>query len=88
VTLRERSTRAVVGCSDELNALTLRPILAGMSRKPQQSPQRTGWYAYLNARAARREWVGEIEAINEREAIQIAEEFKQPANKLIAVPRR
>jgi hypothetical protein len=60
-----------------------------MSRKPQQSPQRTRWHVYLHARAARREWVGEIEAINEREAIQIAaKEFKQPANKLIAVPRR
>ena len=42
-----------------------------MSRKPQQSPQRTKWHVYLQARAAKREWVGEIEAVDEREAIEI-----------------
>jgi hypothetical protein len=69
---------------------TLRPILPGMSRNPQPpQPTKTRWHVYLHARAAGREWVGEIEAINEREAIQIAaKEFKQPANKLIAVQRR
>jgi len=36
-----------------------------------------------------RQWVGEIEAVEEREAIKIAaKEFKQPAKKLMAVPRR
>jgi hypothetical protein len=57
-----------------------------MPRKPQH---RTRWHVYLQARAAKREWVGEIEAVDEREAIKIAEkEFKQPAKKLIAVQRR
>jgi hypothetical protein len=38
---------------------------------------------------ARREWVGEIEAVDERETIEIAaKEFKQPAKKLIATQRR
>jgi len=59
-----------------------------MSRKPQQPPKRTKWHVYYKF-AARREWVGEIEAADEREAIQIAaKEFKQPANKLVAVQRR
>jgi hypothetical protein len=72
-----------------LNVLTLRPILTGMSRKPQQSPQptKTKWHVYKLA--AKRQWVGEIEAVDEREAIEIAaKEFKQPATKLMAVPRR
>jgi hypothetical protein len=60
-----------------------------MPRKPQQPPQRTKWHVYLQARAAKLEWVGEIEAIDEREAIAIAaKEFKQPAKKLVAVERR
>jgi hypothetical protein len=60
-----------------------------MSRKPQISPQRTRWHVYVRTRAARREWVCEIAAANEHEAIEIAaKEFKQSANKLIAVPRR
>jgi hypothetical protein len=60
-----------------------------MSRKPQQPQRRTRWHDYLQARAAKREWVGEIEAVDEREAIAIAaKEFKQPASKLIAVRRR
>jgi len=60
-----------------------------MSRKPQQPLQRTKWHVYLQARAAKREWVGEIEAVDEREAIEIAaREFKQPARKLIAVQLR
>jgi hypothetical protein len=59
-----------------------------MPRKPQQPPQRTKWHLYYKF-AARREWVGEIEAVDEREAIEIAaKEFKQPAKKLIAVQLR
>ena len=81
-------TVADVGFS-RLNVLTLRPILPGMSRKPQPSPQRTKWHVYLQARAAKREWVGEIEAVDEREAIEIAaREFKQPARKLMAVQHK
>jgi 1,2-phenylacetyl-CoA epoxidase PaaB subunit len=58
-------------------------------RKPQRPQQRTKWHVYLQARAAKLEWVGEIEAADEREAIEIAaKEFKQPAKKLIAVQLR
>ena len=70
-----------------MKVLTLRPILPDMSRKPQQPPQRTKWHVYKLA--AKRQWVGEIEAVDEREAIEIAaKEFKQPAKKLIAVQLR
>jgi hypothetical protein len=71
-----------------LKVLTLRPILLGMSRKPQPpQPTKTKWHVYKLA--AKREWVGEIEAVDEREAIEIAaKEFRQPAKKLMAVPRR
>jgi hypothetical protein len=71
-----------------LQLLTLRLILPGMSRKPQPpQPAKTKWHVYKLA--AKRQWVGEIEAVDEREAIEIAaKEFKQPAKKLIAVPRR
>ena len=59
-----------------------------MLRKPQQPPHRTKWHVYYKF-AARREWVGEIEAVDEREAIEIAaKEFKQPAKRLIAVQLR
>jgi len=59
-----------------------------MARKPQQPPQRTKWHVYYKL-AARREWVGEIEAVDEREAIEMAaKEFRQPAKKLMAVQRR
>jgi hypothetical protein len=59
-----------------------------MSRKPQQTPLRIKWHVYYRF-AARREWVGEIEAVDEREAIEIAaKEFKQPAKRLMAVQRR
>jgi hypothetical protein len=38
--------------------------------------------------AAKRTWVGEIEAAEEREAIEkAAKEFKRPATKLMAVKR-
>jgi hypothetical protein len=54
-----------------------------MPRKPQQPPQRTKWHVYANL-----EWVGEIEAVDEREAVEIAaKELKQPVKKLIAVQR-
>ena len=60
-----------------------------MPRKPQQPQQRTKWHVYLQARAAKLEWVGEIAAVDERAAIQIAaKEFKQPAKQLMAVRRR
>jgi hypothetical protein len=60
-----------------------------MSRKPQQPPQRIRWHVYLQARPERREWVGDIEAADEREAVKTAaKEFKQPAKKLIALQRR
>src|SRR5882672_8918759 len=64
------------------------PILTGMSRKPQPpQPIKTKWHVYKLA--AKRQWVGEIEAVDEREAIEIAaKEFKQPAKKLMAVQRR
>jgi len=57
-------------------------------RKPQPpQPTKTRWHVYKLA--AKRQWVGEIEAVEEREAIKIAaKEFKQPAKKLMAVPRR
>jgi hypothetical protein len=55
-----------------LNVLTLRPILPDMPRKPQQPPQptKTKWHVYKLA--AKRQWVGEIEAVDEREALEIA----------------
>ena len=60
----------------------MQPILAAMVRKPQQPPQQTKWHVYRKI-AARREWVGEIKAVDEHEAIKIAaKEFKQPATKL------
>jgi hypothetical protein len=60
-----------------------------MPRKPQRPPLRTKCHVYLQTRAAKLEWVGEIEAAHERKAIEIAaKEFKQPAKKLIAVQRR
>jgi len=60
-----------------------------MSREPQQPPKRTKWHVYLQARAAKLEWVGEIEAVDERDAIEIAaKEFKVDAWRLIAVQRR
>jgi hypothetical protein len=72
-----------------LNVLTLRPILPGMSRKPQQPPQPRKTRSHVYKLAAKRQWVGEIEAVDEREAIEIAAKgFKQPAKKLMAVQRR
>jgi hypothetical protein len=48
---------------------------------------KTKWHVYKLA--AKRQWVGEIEAVDEREAIEIAaKEFKQSAKKLMAVRQR
>jgi hypothetical protein len=60
-----------------------------MARKPRPPPPtKTKWHVYVQARAAK-QWVGEIDAVDERQAIKIAaKEFKQPASKLIAVERR
>ena len=72
-----------------MKVLTSRSILPRVSRKPRPPPQptRTKWHVYKLV--AKREWVGEIEAVDEREAIEIAaKEFRQPAKKLMAVPRR
>jgi hypothetical protein len=56
-----------------------------MFSEPPQPPQRTKWRVYKLA--ATREWGGEIEAVDEREATRIAaKEFKQLAKKLMAVP--
>ena len=60
-----------------------------MSRRQQQPPQpaKAKWHVYKLA--AKRQWVGEIEAVDEREAIEVAaKEFKQPETKLMAVRRR
>jgi len=57
-----------------------------MARKPQPE-QPTTWTIYKLA--AKQTWLGEIEAADEREAIEkAAKEFKQPATKLMAVKRR
>jgi hypothetical protein len=50
-----------------------------MSRKPQPpQPTKTKWHVYKLA--AKRQWVGEIEVVDERQAIEIAaKEFNQPA---------
>jgi hypothetical protein len=61
----------------------------GYCRHVPQPPQptKTKWHVYKLA--AKRRWVGEIEAADEREAIEIAaRELKQPAKKLMAVPRQ
>src|SRR5258706_8751531 len=71
-----------------LNLLPLRQLLTGMPQKPQQPPPptKTKWHVFKLA--AKRQWVGEIEAVDEREAIEIAaKEFKQPAKKLMAGER-
>jgi hypothetical protein len=70
-----------------LNLLTLRPILP---HAPQAATTATAnkMARLLQARGEAR-IVGEIEAVDEREAIEIAaKEFKQLAKKLMAVRRR
>jgi hypothetical protein len=60
---------------------------AGMAKKPEPPPQRTRWH--VSMLATKRQWVGEIGAVDEREAIELAaKEFKQPAKKLMAVRQR
>jgi hypothetical protein len=59
-----------------------------MARQPQP-PQPTRWTIYYAGAKAR--YLGEVEADDEAEAEAIAkaaEEFKQPATKLMAVKRR
>jgi hypothetical protein len=83
------SVKGWIRSEPPLKVLTLGPILLGMSHKslPQSQPAKTKptktkWHVYRLA--AKREWVGEIEAVGEREAVEIAaKKFKQPA-----VPRR
>jgi hypothetical protein len=56
-----------------------------VARKPEP-PQPARWAIYKIA--AKQTWIGEVEAVDEREAIEkAAKEFKQPAAKLHAVRR-
>jgi hypothetical protein len=56
-----------------------------VARKPEP-PQPATWTIYKLA--AKRVWVGEVEAADEREAIEkAAREFRQHASKLMAVRR-
>ena len=65
----EKLTALKLGCPGGLNVLTLRPILPDIPRKPQlPQPTKTKWHVYKLA--AKRH--GEIEAVDEREAIEIA----------------
>jgi hypothetical protein len=58
-----------------------------MARKPQEPLQPVRWTIHRAAKKA--VWVGEVEAVDEREAIEKAsEQFKMPATKLIAVRRQ
>jgi hypothetical protein len=57
-----------------------------MAKKPEPA-QPVRWSIYKIA--AKQTWVGEVEAVDEREAIQkAAEQLKLPATKLHAVRRR
>jgi hypothetical protein len=57
-----------------------------MAKKPEP-PQAVRWSIYKIA--AKQTWVGEVEAVDESEAIQkAAVELKLPATKLHAVRRR
>jgi hypothetical protein len=58
----------------------------GVAPKTEMPPQPIKWGIYKIA--AKQTWVGEVEATDEREAIEkAAKEFKQYAPKLIAVKR-
>jgi hypothetical protein len=58
-----------------------------MARKPEQPSKPIIWEIYRAAAKAR--WIGEVEAADEAEAIaKAAEQFNQPATKLMAVRRR
>jgi hypothetical protein len=57
-----------------------------VARKPQ-SPEPTRWAIYRAARKAI--WLGEVEATDEREAIEkAAKKFRMDAAKVIAVRRQ
>jgi hypothetical protein len=57
-----------------------------VARKPEASPRPTAWTIYKVA--AKQISLGEVEAADEREAIEkAAEEFRVIASKLIAVRR-
>ncbi len=67
-----------------MRATDLRPILSGMSRKPQPPPQTTSWAIYRAVHRAA--WLGTVEAVDEADAIEkAAEKFKEDPAKLIAV---
>ena len=75
------------GPSARLNLLTLRPILAGMAKKPEPPPLPITWTIYKIA--AKQTWVGTVEAPDEATAIEkAAAEFRVPATRLDAVARR
>ena len=58
-----------------------------MARKPEPPGQPASWTIYKIA--AKQVRIGEVEAADEREAIEkAANEFKQHPSKLMAVPRR
>jgi len=58
-----------------------------VARQPQQPTPPTTWTIYKIA--AKQTWIGEVEAGDEREAIEkAAAEFKQHASKLMAVRRQ
>jgi hypothetical protein len=70
-----------------LKVLTSRPILPHVPQAATTARADKDRHVYKLA--AKRQWVGEIEAVDEREAIEItAREFKQLAKKLMAVQRR
>jgi hypothetical protein len=70
-----------------LNVLTLRPILAGMAKKPEPSPPMIAWSIYKVA--AKQTWVGTVEGPDEATAIEKASAaFRVSAVKLHAVRRR
>jgi hypothetical protein len=72
--------------STGLKVLTLRPILAGMPRKPKRPPP-ASWNIYKVATKAI--WLGTVEASDKTTAIEKgAQEFKTEAWRLYAVARR
>ncbi len=59
-----------------------------LTRKPQPPSQQPVWWDIYRA-ALKAIWLGEVEAADEREAIEkAAEQFKVPPTKLIAVKRQ
>jgi hypothetical protein len=63
----------------------LRSILAGMAKKPEP-PKAIVWKVYKIASKA--VWLGDVEAPDEAAAMEkAAEEFKVPANRLMAIRR-